>query len=121
MNLRRIANSVTTAVNPNVSVTLLKSNGYTIGPGLTQIPSYADPIVGPAQIQALDGDDLKHLDGLNLQGSIRAIYMYGLLAGVLRPDETGGDIIQIDGRNWLVTKVLETWPNWTKAVIVLQD
>jgi len=49
MNLRRIANSVTTAVNPNVSVTLLKSNGYTIGPGLTQIPSYADPIVGPAQ------------------------------------------------------------------------
>lgn len=72
-------------------------------------------------MQALDGDDLKQISGLNIQGVIRAIYLRGVLAGVIRPDSTGGDIIQIAGRNWLVVKVLESWPDWTKAVIVMQD
>ena len=120
MDLRGIANSVASTVNPNKTVTVKRSTGYTIGPGRKQIPAYATPIVGPGQIQALDNDDLKQLDGLNIQGTIRAIYLRGVLAGVIRPDSTGGDIIEIDGDNWLVIKVLEGWPTWTKAAIVLQ-
>lgn len=120
MDLRGIANSVASTVNPNKTVTVKRSTGYTIGPGRKQIPAYATPIVGPGQIQALDNDDLKQLDGLNIQGTIRAIYLRGVLAGVIRPDSTGGDIIEIDGDNWLVVKVLEGWPTWTKAAIVLQ-
>jgi hypothetical protein len=120
MDLRSIANSVSSTVNENKTVSLLRSTGYTIGPGRKQIPAYTTPIVGPAQIQALDSDDLKQLDGLNIQGSIRAIYLRGVLAGVIRPNETGGDVIEIDSQKWLVVKVLESWPNWTKAAIVLQ-
>ncbi len=120
MNLRGIANSVTSTVNPNQTVTVLRSTGYTIGAGRKQIPTYAAGVSGPGQIQALNGVDLKQLDGLNIQGTIRAIYLRGSLAGVIRPDGTGGDIVQIDGRDWLVVKVLESWPDWTKAAIVLQ-
>lgn len=120
MDLRGIANGVTTAVNPNKTVTVLRSTGYTIGAGRKQVPSYADPVTGPGQIQALDANDIKQLDGLNIQGTVRAIYLRGVLAGVVRPDGTGGDIVQIDGQNWLVVKVLEGWPTWTKAAIVLQ-
>lgn len=120
MDLRGLANGVTSTVNPNQTVTVLRSTGYTIGAGRRQVPSYAAPVTGPGQIQALDANDLKQLDGLNVQGTIRAIYLRGALAGVIRPDGTGGDIVQIAGQDWLVVKVLESWPTWTKAAIVLQ-
>ena len=120
MDLRGIANGVSSTVNPNKTVTVRRSTGYTIGAGRKQVPSYAAPVTGPGQIQALDANDIKQLDGLNIQGTIRAIYLRGALAGVVRPDGTGGDLVQIDGQNWLVVKVLEGWPTWTKAAIVLQ-
>lgn len=120
MDLRGLANGVTTTVNPNETVTVLRSTGYTIGTGAKQVPSYAAPVTGPGQVQALDADDIKQLDGLNIQGTIRAIYLRGTLAGVVRPDGTGGDLVQRGDQNWLVVKVLESWPTWTKAAIVLQ-
>ena len=120
MDLRGLANGVTCAVNPNKTVTVLRSTGYTIGTGRKQVPSYAAPVTGPGQIQALDANDIKQLDGLNIQGTIRAIYLRGVLAGVVRPDGTGGDLVQFDGQTWLVVKVLEGWPTWTKAAIVRQ-
>ena len=121
MDLRGIANGVSSTVNPNQIVRVSRSTGYTIGAGRKQVPSYATPVEGPGQVQALDGKDLQQLDGLNIQGTIRAIYLRGALAGVIRPDGTGGDLVETaDGQTWLVVKVLESWPTWTKAAIVLQ-
>lgn len=120
MDLRGIANGVSSTVNPNKTVTVRRSTGYTIGAGRKQVPGYAAPVTGPAQIQALDANDIKQLDGLNIQGTVRAIYLRGVLAGVVRPDGTGGDLVEIGAKTWLVVKVLEGWPTWTKAAIVLQ-
>lgn len=127
MDLRGLANGVTTTVNPNETVIVLRSTGFTTGAGAKQVPSYAAPVTGPGQIQALDADDIKQLDGLNIQGTIRAIYLRGTLAGVVRPNQTGGDLVTIAAPapvalrgTWLVVKVLESWPDWTKAAIVKQ-
>lgn len=121
MDLRGLANGVSSTVNPNQTVRVSRSTGYTIGAGRKQVPSYAAPVEGPGQVQALDGKDLQQLDGLNIQGTIRAIYLRGALAGVIRPDGTGGDLVETaNGQTWLVVKVLESWPTWTKAAIVLQ-
>lgn len=124
MDLRGIANCVSSTVNPNMSVTVLRSTGFTVGAGRKQVPSYAPSVTGPANIQALDGNDLKQLDGLNIQGTIKAIFLRGVLAGVVRPDSKGGDLIEIGSGpftgTWLVVKVLEGWATWTKAAIVLQ-
>lgn len=120
MDLRGIANGVSGTVNPNVLASVRRSTGYTIGAGRKQVPSYAAPVTGPAQMQALDADELKQLDGLNLQGVIKGVYLRGVLAGVVRPDSAGGDLIDIAGQTWLVVRVLEGWPTWTKAAIVLQ-
>lgn len=122
MNLRGLANAATQTVNPNETVTILRSTGYTIGAGARQAPSYAAPAAAVAQVQALDGEDLKHLEGLNIQGVIKAIYVYGEISGTVRPATSGGDIIKRKGdtETWLVVKVIEGWPQWTKAAIVLQ-
>ena len=85
------------------------------------MPSYANPVTAQAQLQALDGDDLKQIDGLNIQGTLRAIYLYDAVTGVVRPDMKGGDLITINDKDWLVVRVLESWPTWTKACIVLQQ
>lgn len=117
-----MANMATSTVNPNEIVTVLPSNGYTTGPGARQVPTYGIPVTGPAQIQALDNSDLRQIEGLNLQGDIRAIYLRGKLAGVIRPEQIGGDLVKrgFPEETWLITKVLETWPTWTKAVIIRQ-
>ncbi len=127
MDLRGLANGATATVNPNITVTALRSTGYTIGAGAKQVPTYAAAVTGPAQVQALDGNDLRQLDGLNIQGMIKAIYLRGALAGVVRPDGTGGDLVTIAAPaplvlrgTWLVVKVLEGWSDWTKAAIVKQ-
>ena len=129
MDLRTIANQVSNTVNGNIIVTLQTSNGFTFGAGQRQVPAYNSPIIGPAQVQALDGSDLKQIEGLNISGSIRALYMKGSLAGVVRPDSKGGDLVTINSQpgippalvgQWLIVKVLESWPLWTKVVIVKQ-
>jgi hypothetical protein len=127
MDLRTISNQVSNSVNGNVIVTLNASNGFTIGAGQRQIPTYLPGVTGPAQIQALDSLDLKKIDGLNIQGDIKKIYLRGLLNGVIRPNSTGGDLIVIAAPapayligTWLITKVLESWPLWSSAAIVLQ-
>lgn len=128
MDLRSLANSVSSVVNPNMIVSVQFSTGYTIGAGLKQVPSYADPVTGPAQLQALDGAELRQMDNLNLEGVLRAIYLRGPLAGVIRPESKGGDLVTIAAPApvqfrglWLVVKVFETWPLWTKCAICLQE
>lgn len=122
MDLFSLTDSAVDAINQNERVQVQGSTGFTIGAGRKQVPSYAAAVAGYAQIQALDGSDLKQLDGLNISGDIKAIYLRGALVGVVRPDGKGGDIVtRADGSTWLVVKVIEQWPSWTKAVIVKQE
>lgn len=121
MDLRSIANRASSVINANTQVVVLKSNGYSIGAGHKQVPLYKTPLLGYAQIQALDADDIKQMDGLNIQGTIRAAYFRGSLAGVIRPTGVGGDLVRFTNQTWLVVRVLESWPNWTKVAIVLQE
>lgn len=121
MDLRGIANQSTDTVNPNISVTVLASTGYTIGAGLKQVPAYADPVTGFAQVQALTAADLRHLDGLNIQNATKSIILRGELNAVVRTNSQGGDIVQFGGQTWLTVAVLEQWPLWTRAAIQLQD
>jgi hypothetical protein len=121
MDLRSIVNAGASVVNPNVTVTVRRSAGYTIGAGQRQVPTYAAPVTGPAQVQALSASDVKQIENLNIQGEIRSLYLRGALAGAVRPESKGGDLVELDGKTWLVVRVLEAWPTWTKAVICLQN
>jgi len=121
MDLRGIANSASDTVNPNISVTVSASTGYTIGPGLKQIPSYADPVTGFAQVQALTARDIRQLEGLNIQGATKSIILRGPLNVVSRTNSQGGDLVTFGGQTWLNVAILEQWPLWTRAAIQLQD
>lgn len=121
MDLRTIANTVTDAVNPNVMVSVQASTGYTIGAGLKQVPSYAAAVTGYAQVQDLTQADIKHLEGLNIQGSVRIIILKGELNAAVRPHVQGGDLVLIGSDTYLTVAVLEQWTLWSRCAIQLQE
>jgi hypothetical protein len=108
-------------VNPNVLVTVQPSTGYAIGADLKQVPAYGTPVTGFAQVQALTAADLRHLDGLNIQGATKSIILRGELNAIVRVNSQGGDIVTIGAQTWLTVAVLEQWPLWSRCAIQLQD
>lgn len=125
MNLHGIVAGAIAAVNPTITGVFKASTGYTTAGDGTQVPTYAAPINVPMQVQALTFKDLTQLDGLNLNGTKRAIYLYGAANGVVRPTAKGGDLIvltdAVNAGTWLVAQVLEQWPDWCKVAVTLQN
>jgi hypothetical protein len=122
MELRQYVNNTTSYVNENTLITIRQSTGFTVGLGQKQIPTYAPDATGYAQIQAADSDELEHIEGMNLQGTFRNLYISSQLYAVVQPLQKGGDLILIGGTTWLVVKVIEDrWPTWCKVLICLQS
>ncbi len=120
MNLHAIVRSAITSVNPDIPVQVKISTGYTTTPAGKSVPSYAAySMMG--QVQALTSTDLRKLEGLNIQGSMRTIYLSGSLDGVSRVKQKGGDLVTLpDGTTYLTTMVLEQWPDWVKVSVTQQ-
>ena len=125
MNLRAIANKYTQVTNQNISINWIQSNGYTTDDAGRRTPETLTLTV-KAQIQAISTSDLKHIDGLNISNVMRTVYMYGNVAGIVSADQLGGDVLvfpEVPGtcnKNWLVTQVIETWPEWCHVIATLQ-
>ena len=128
MNLSYIATTAIQSINPNIPVIVRMPHGYAIDPAtLRQVPSFHNT-AGTGQVQALDNDDLRQIDGLNIQGTIRALYLYGSVAALIRPDALPNAMIRFTSneggvtrqRDWGVFKVLEQWEGWCKVAVVYQ-
>ena len=100
------------------------SAGYDTKADGNRVPKY-DNLPFRAQVQALQYNDMVHLDGLNIQGIRRAIYLNGTIDSVKRINRDGGDLIKIatgpNAGTWLVALVLEQWADWAKCAVTLQN
>lgn len=122
MNLHQLVRGAIGAVNPEVPLGLQVSTGYATDDAGKRTPSYAPSVTVLGQVQSLTFRDIMQLDGLNLQGTRRAIYLNGQVEGLVRPDNKGGDLItDPDGKVWLVALVLEAWADWCKVAVTLQN
>ncbi len=125
MNLHSIVGPLVGTVSPSVSLTLLKSTGYTTAADGSRTPTYAAPVTVQGDVQALQYNDIAQLDGINIEGEARAIYLGGNWEGAIRDDQSGGDMITFpDGSVWLVVRVLENWGDtdgWVKVAAVRQN
>lgn len=127
MNLHGIASGAVGAVNPPIAAQILASTGYGKAADFSQVPTYAAPADVQVQVQALQYDDIAQLDGLNIQGERRAVYLNGNWDGAIRADQKGGDLLKFPDRKggpirtWLVVFVFESWPDWTKVAVTLQN
>lgn len=119
MNLNNMAAGLVGAVNPLVDVSVQASTGYTVNPDGTQVPTYATSTT-TGQMQPLSAQDLKKLDGLNIQNVTAKVFLNGDFEGVFRVLGKGGDLLTINGQTYLVTAVLERWPDWTLVGVTMQ-
>jgi hypothetical protein len=126
MKIRTIANAAIQGINADQYVTWVQNSGYTTAPDGDRTPTQVS-IQVRANVQALSGSDLRHVDGLNIQGVMRSVYLYGDVEGIVRADGKGGDMLQFamtpggEVHNWLVTQVIETWARWCKVIVTLQQ
>ena len=124
MDLFGLSGAAIQAVNPSVAATLKTSTGSTVNADFSRTPTYATTSV-TAQVQAMSYRDLAQVQGLNLNGSKRKIYLRGAVGGVVRVSSKGGDLITLtDGPNagvWLVAMVLEQFEDWCSVAVTLQD
>ena len=122
MNLHQAVSGSIQAVNPYIRLIVQVSTGYTTNPDGSRVPSYANAQIVFGDIQALQYTDVMQLDGLNIQGERRKIYISGRVDGLVRVDNKGGDRITTpDGFIWQVTMVLEYWADWVSVAVTLQD
>ncbi len=126
INLRAVANRYTRGINPNISAVLEQSTGSATRADGSRVPAYsAIPI--EVQVQALSFGDLRQAEGVNLQGTRRKVYVNGVVSGIIRPAQTGGDLLIFgpgvlpEGDTWLVAMVSEQWPSWASFIITLQN
>ena len=120
MNLRAVANGLTSAINPNTMGTIQISTGSTAGVAGRRIPTYRT-FPARMQVQALTERDILHLDALNVAGSSHKVYVNGRLDALVRPQNKGGDLLTFGGQTWLTTAVLEDFPDWCVVSVTLQN
>ena len=121
MNLHGIVSPLIGAINPPENAIVQRSTGYTTDDSGRQIPTYAPLKSIRCQIQSLTYNDLMQIDGLNIQGVKRKIYINGHLDAIIRSRRDGGDLIRLqNGGVYLIVQILEHWPDWSSFAVVLQ-
>ena len=122
MNLRSIANSVITSVNPNQSAILKINEGNTVDDEGNQIPRLTEtPIT--IQPQSIATADLEHLNLVSQQGQFLYAYANGSISALRRSLGKGSERIVFTpyGENspveWIVKQVIESYPDWVKVLL----
>ncbi|KLU14520.1 MULTISPECIES: hypothetical protein [Xenorhabdus] len=123
MDVRGIANSLITTVNPNISAVLLANDGYTVTDSGKQIPKYTEHEIS-VQLQSLSTQDLEHLGVINQQGQHIYAYARGQISAIRRTKQKGSDRMRFaaygeedEVSEWNVTKVIESYPTWVKVLL----
>lgn len=122
MNLRGIANSVITSINPNIQATLRVNEGYTVDAAGNQIPKFSETEI-TVQPQSLSTQDLEHLNLISQQGQFIYVYANGRISALRRPMNDGNDQIvftpygEDEPVTWKVKQVIESFPDWVKVLL----
>lgn len=120
MNLHQIASGAIATVNPFISVLWRLSSGFTTDASMRQVPAYTNVAATLVQLQPLTSGNLRHMESLNISGTVKAIYMNSNARSVVRSLARGGDLFEFGGERWLVVAEFELWPDWCKVGIQLQ-
>lgn len=125
INLRAMANSITSAINPNIPAVLKRSIGYVTDDAGVRVNTFTEQNI-VIQSQSMTSKELQLVESLGLQGYTRAVHLNGNIEGLRRHVEQGADILTFkqhddaEPMDWLVVQVMESWPNWCRVLLCRQ-
>ena len=122
MNLRAIANGMTSSVNPNMAAVLKVSDGYDVDDYGAQVPKYTEQHI-MIQTQSMSTADLERLNYVSQQGQFLYAYANGSISALRRSLGKGSEMMvfkpygeDVDAE-WMVKQVVESYPDWVKVVL----
>jgi hypothetical protein len=118
LNMHDIVRGAITSVNDDVPAMWYSSTGYTNNQGILT-PTFTTLAI-TVQVQAKDHSGRVHDRALNYSTDFTTVYAYGNLADMSRPDGQGGDILNIGGEWWYISRVNEWWPTWCSVEVSRQ-
>ncbi|MEY0321018.1 hypothetical protein [Providencia stuartii] len=126
IKVRSLANTAIQSVNKDLPATLLANVGYEIVPGGKQTPKFISYPIN-VQMQSISTQELEHLGVINQQGEFSYCYAKGQIEAIRRAKQTGADKISFvaygesEASEWLVIKVIESYPEWVKVLLCRQQ
>ena len=121
MNLHGMVSGVISVINPKIKANLKRSTGYGTDASGKRAPTYDTFNDVLVQVQSVKADELKFLIGNNIQGVLRSVHLDGDWRGIQRATQQGGDIMEFNGHTWLVVWVFESWPDWSRVIVAMQQ
>lgn len=122
LRVRKLANSVTQAVNENIVATIRVSTGYIIDAAGKQVPQYQEQ-ERTIQVQSAESEMLEHFGFANQQGTFVTAYADGIIPSIQRYLGTGNAMVVMKpyGENtateWQVMRVVESYNDWVKVLL----
>lgn len=120
MNLHQLVRGVIGSVNPDIPVIVLPSTGSDEDDAGRVVPRFGAPIPTTGQKQPLTGKDVERFQQQGIQGVTCKMHLNGNYEGMFRKLGKGGDVLQFGGDTYLVTSVMERWPDWCCVALTLQ-
>jgi len=117
-NFHDVVRGAIETINDDTDGTVYVSTGRTATRGILT-PTFA-PVTARLQVQAQAHDPLRHDRSLEYTGNYFTIYAYGNFSDLERPDGTGGDVCNLNGKWYYIDQVLEWWPQWCCFEVVRQ-
>ena len=117
-NMHDVVRGAITTINDDTAGTVYVSTSRTASRGILT-PTFT-PVSAQLQVQAQAHDPLRHTNSLEYTGNYFTVYAYGNFSDLERPDGTGGDVCNFNGRWYYIETVLEWWPQWCCFEIVRQ-
>lgn len=120
IDVARMAQGAIQTVLSDRVLSIKKYSGITRNGDGERVPTYTT-ISGMGNVQALSSNALSYAEKMGLQGQMLSVYSLApnFLTASMQ-GATGGDLITLDGVDWLVVSLVEAYPTYCHAIIQRQ-
>ena len=122
MNIHEIIRSAINNVNPMQPIKVLKFKGFSVDEYGINTNTY-DEIETIARIQPINSFKLQQINNFNSSNVYKKAFLNGFLYGLNMALSTNGDMLEFDGKRWLIIEAPQTWSytGWNELTLCLQN
>lgn len=122
MNIHEIIRNAINNVNPMQPVKVLKFKGFSVDEYGINTNTYEE-VETIARIQPINSFKLQHINNFNSSNVYKKAFLNGFQNGLNMALSTNGDMLEFDGKRWLIIEAPQTWSytGWNELTLCLQN
>lgn len=122
MNIHEIIRNAINNVNPMQPVKVLKFKGFSVDEYGINTNTYEE-VDTIARIQPINSFKLQHINNFNSSNVYKKAFLNGFQYGLNMALSTNGDMLEFDGKRWLIIEAPQTWSytGWNELTLCLQN